>query len=187
MRIAVSGTHCSGKSTLIEDFLTAHREYLHEPEPYEWLQELYGEASPQEPGIDDFYRQLELSVERLRTYERGASVIAERSPVDFLAYILAVIDLGREGRDCAAVASAAELAATGLASVDLMVVLPLIDQDRIVVPEAEDVELREAMNDRLLDLVAVDEYSLFASGKPRVIEIHGTRSQRLRQLEQAMH
>lgn len=186
VRIAVSGTHCSGKSTLIDDFLAAHREYVHEPEPYEWLQEVYGEASAQEPSVDGFHRQLEISVERLRTYDQGASVIAERSPLDFLAYIQAMIDLGRAGRDCAAVASAAELAAMGLANVDLIVLLPLSDRDGIDAPEDEDEELREAMNERLLDLVAVDEYSLFVGGKPRVIEIHGTRSQRLRQLEHAM-
>ncbi|HEX7830976.1 MAG TPA: hypothetical protein VF787_15075, partial [Thermoanaerobaculia bacterium] len=62
MRIAISGTHGSGKSTLIDDFLHAHRDYAHEPEPYEWLDE------PAEPDAESFYRQLELSVERLRRY-----------------------------------------------------------------------------------------------------------------------
>ena len=33
MRIAVAGTHASGKSTLIADFLATHPEYAHEPEP----------------------------------------------------------------------------------------------------------------------------------------------------------
>ena len=34
MRIAVTGTHGSGKTTLIEDFLERHPRYEHEPEPY---------------------------------------------------------------------------------------------------------------------------------------------------------
>ncbi|HEV3486499.1 MAG TPA: hypothetical protein VG106_13905, partial [Vicinamibacterales bacterium] len=85
MRIAVSGTHCSGKTTLVEDFLAIHRDYAHEPEPYEWLTELHGEGTPDVPGVDDFYRQLEISVDRLGTHDRGAKVIAERSPIDFLA------------------------------------------------------------------------------------------------------
>jgi hypothetical protein len=33
MRIAVAGTHASGKSTHIADFLATHPEYAHEPEP----------------------------------------------------------------------------------------------------------------------------------------------------------
>lgn len=186
MRIAVSGTHCSGKSTLVEDFVAAHPEYLHEPEPYEWLQELYGEVSAEEPTVDDFYRQLELSVDRLRRYGPDANVIAERSPLDFLAYLQATIDLGRAGRDCALIASTAELAAAGLAHVDLVVLLPLNDTDQIVAPEEENLELRDAMNERLLDIVASDPYSLLGNGQPRVIEVQGTRGHRLRQLEQAV-
>src|SRR5688572_1363139 len=32
VRIAISGTHCSGKTTLVADFIVAHRDYVHEPE-----------------------------------------------------------------------------------------------------------------------------------------------------------
>jgi hypothetical protein len=41
MRLAISGTHCSGKTTLVEAFLLAHSEYIHEPEPYEQMQESF--------------------------------------------------------------------------------------------------------------------------------------------------
>lgn len=180
MRIAISGTHGSGKTTLVEDFLAAHGEYLHEPEPYEWL-----EAVAAEPDADDFWRQLELSVERLGSYAAGTKVIAERSPVDFLAYLLALADLGRSGRDCARIAAAGELVAEGMAHIDLLVVLPL--SDGIDVPEEEDAALREAMNERLLDLITADDYALFGSGSPRVVEIQGSRDRRLRLLEQAVN
>jgi predicted nucleotidyltransferase len=181
MRIAISGTHGSGKTTLAEDFLAAHGDYLHEPEPYEWLEDVAAE-----PDADDFWRQLELSVERLGSYARGTNVIAERSPVDFLAYLLALTDLGRAGRDCARIASAAELAADGMAHIDLLVVLPLNDRDGILVPDSEDTALREAMNDRLLDIITADDYALFGTGSPRVVEIQGSRDRRLRLLEQAV-
>lgn len=183
MRIAVSGTHCSGKSTLIEDFIAVHRDYLHEPEPYEWLN---GEFVSDEPTTDDFLRQLEISVEHLRAFEPGANVIAERSPIDFLAYLLALTDLGRTGRDCEMIATAAELAATGLAHLDLLVVLPLNARDGIVALESEDLELREAMNDHLLDIISTDPYAFFGNAAPRIIEIHGTRDRRLRMLDQSV-
>lgn len=177
MRIAVSGTHGSGKSTLVDDFLARHPEFIHEPEPYTWLEDV--EPFSDEPTADDFHRQLELSVERLTKYERGARVIAERSPIDFLAYLLALQDLGRAARDCERIAAAAELAATGMAHLDLLVVLPLHGT------EAEDPDLREAMHDRLLDLIATDEYALLTNG-PRILEISGTPPQRLRALEDAL-
>lgn len=186
VRIAISGTHCSGKTTLAEDFVAAHRDYLHEPEPYEWLADAYGEALSDEPTPDDFFRQLELSVERLGSYGPGSRVVAERSPVDFLAYMLALSDLGRAGRDCELVGSAAELVAAGIANVDLLVLLPLNRRDGIVVAEGEDAALRNAMNDRLVDIITADEYALFGSGSLRIIEIQGTRDQRLRLLERAV-
>src|SRR6202008_435507 len=90
MRIAISGTHGSGKTTLINDFLKAHPDFFHEPEPYTALVENYGEEFSAEPGGDDFYRQLNFSLERLGHYSPDANVIYERCPADFLAYILAL-------------------------------------------------------------------------------------------------
>jgi hypothetical protein len=71
MRVAISGTHGCGKSTLIDAFLLTHGEYVHEPEPYEALQEVYGEAFAAEPSAEDFYRQLEYLVGRLHEYPAG--------------------------------------------------------------------------------------------------------------------
>jgi hypothetical protein len=185
MRIAISGTHCSGKSTLVEQFLRLHRDYAHEPEPFEWLEQ-YGEEVAEEPDAESFFRQLEISVERLSGYAHGAHMIAERSPLDFLAYLQALDDLSRAGRDCELMASAVELAAAGMSRLDLLVILPLNDVDGIVAPEAEDLELREVMDDRLLDLIATDPYALFTRGTPRIVEIRGTSRQRLLALEQAV-
>lgn len=157
MRIALSGTHCTGKSTLAEDFVAAHPEYVHEPEPYEWLVELYGETP-------DFERQLEMSVERLCVYGPDANVIVERSPLDFLAYLRAT---GTHDP------ASEELAARGMEHVELLVVLPL--DGTIPPPADEDPELREAMNEHLLEIVTGWDI--------RTIELHGDRRQRLETLE----
>jgi hypothetical protein len=180
LRIAVSGTHGSGKSSLVTSFLAVHRDYIHEPEPYEWLVDLYGDAFSDEPTVDDFYRQLEISSERLSSYGVDANVIAERCPLDFVAYLLALEDLGRTGHDAGLIASAMELATVSISHVDLLVVLPLSDRDGIVVPESEDLDLRDAMNERLLELIATH------SGPPRIVEVSGTPRQRLQILEHAV-
>jgi hypothetical protein len=157
VRIALSGTHCTGKSTLAEDFVAAHPEYVHEPEPYEWLVEWYGERP-------DFERQLEFSVERWRGHARGANVIVERSPLDFLAYM-------RVGDG-----PLFELAARGMEHVDLLVLLPI---EEIEAPEDEDPELREAMHEQLLELVAAWD--------GRTLELHGDRRRRLEALERVAY
>jgi hypothetical protein len=185
VRIVISGTHCSGKSTLVSDFLAAHRDYVHEPEPWEWLVEVYNERMSEEPDGAGFQRQLEVSVERLQTYRLGARVIAERCPLDFLAYILALDDLGRDRHALQLVEEAVELARLGMEHVDRLIVLPLNDADGIEVPESEDPELRDAMNDRLLDLIATNDYDLLGASL-RVVEVQGGRTQRLAALERAI-
>ena len=161
MRIAVSGTHCSGKSTLIDLFLESHREYFREPEPYEWLADL-------EP---DFHQQLEFSVERLRSFNDQDQVIAERSPLDFLAYLLAL------GED---VSSFIETVRSTMEHIDLLVVLPLNDEDGIIAPDEEDLDLRDAMNEQLIGLIERDEFDLL------VVELTGTPAERLAALERAI-
>src|ERR1041385_2370394 len=126
MRIAVSGSHCSGKTTLVDDFLRRHAEYVHEPEPYEWLAEARGAAFSAELSAADVWQQLEISVERLSLHAPGSNVIAERSPVDFLAYLEALRTLGRENTS-RMLDAARELVSRGMEHVDLLVVLPLND------------------------------------------------------------
>lgn len=99
MRIAVSGTHCTGKTTLIEAFIAAHPDFDYEPEPYVALVEDYGEDFSSEPLIEDYLRQLEFYVERVGHYSASDKVIFERSPLDFLAYILALKILKRDALD----------------------------------------------------------------------------------------
>ena len=52
MRIAVSGTHFIGKSTLIEDFIKAHPDYKCEIEPYFKLQDDKLMELSLEPSLD---------------------------------------------------------------------------------------------------------------------------------------
>src|SRR5262249_16945177 len=90
MRIAVSGTHGVGKSTLIDEFLRGHPEFVHQPEPYTVLVEDLGEEFSAEPCVEDFRRQLEFNIDRLSQQSADENVIYERCPVDFLAYIHAL-------------------------------------------------------------------------------------------------
>ena len=182
MRIVVSGTHCSGKTTLAEDFLRRHPEYAHEPEPYEWLSEARGADFSAELTAADVWQQLEISVERLSRHGPGSNVIAERSPIDFLAYLEALSTLGREDTS-RMLDGARDLASRGMEQVDPLVVLPL--NDDIEAPEDEDPELRDAMNLALLEIIE-NEWDDLSSGQVRLAEITGTREERLDALESAL-
>jgi hypothetical protein len=186
MRIAVSGSHCCGKSTLIDEFLLAHPDFVLEPEPYSVLQEDYGESFAAEPSADDFHRQLEFSIERLRGYPPGERVIYERSPVDFLAYLLALKDLRRDAFASGLVEKALPVVTQAVRFLDLIVFLPIDDRDVILVPESEDPELRRAVDERLGDILVNGHFDVFRLHRPIVLEATGSTAERLKLLEGAI-
>lgn len=88
MRIVVSGTHASGKSTLVSDFALRHREFTVLPDPFDLVDE-----TSDRPSVALFAAQLRVSADRLDPEESDENLIAERGPIDFIAYLLALDDL----------------------------------------------------------------------------------------------
>lgn len=169
MRIAISGTHCIGKSTLIDEFLRAHPGFVHEPEPYTVLVEDLGEEFSEEPNVEDFQRQLEFNVERLKHHAREARVIYERCPIDFLAYIATL--------DTKSAESVLDQVIEGMQHLDVIVYLPL-DHNHVI--EAEYPKLRKAVDRRLSVIYNEDDYAIISASGIEVIEATGSTEQRLR-------
>ena len=176
MRIAVSGTHCTGKSTLIDEFLQAHPDFVHEPEPYTVLVEEFGEEFSDEPCVEDFYRQLQFNLDRLEQRPREARVIYERCPIDFLAYI--------DVLDSQAAQASVALVSDAIQNLNMIVYLPL--DPRIDVPDDEFPKLRESVDRRLSAIFREDEFGIISSCDVLVVEATGSTKQRLRILEQAL-
>lgn len=163
MRVAVTGTHGVGKSTLIEEFLRVHPEFEFEPEPYVVLVEDYGEEFSAEPCVEDFVRQLEFNLERVDQHAAGENVIYERCPLDFLAYLNA---LGTNSQ------TLTDRVSEAMQQLDLLVYLPLDDA-----PDTDEFpKLRKAMDQQLSELLTTANVT--------VVEATGTASQRLRAINQ---
>lgn len=173
MRIVVSGTHASGKSTLISDFALRHPEFTVLHDTFDLVDETSDAASP-----SLFVSQLRLAAERLASDEFAGDVIAERGPVDFVAYLLALEELDRVTLPPTLLERLIATTAAAMAHVDLLVVLPL--GGGITAGADEDLELRDAMNDALLDLV--DDPDVVGM-RARVVEIAGAPHERLAALE----
>ncbi|MFF2276025.1 hypothetical protein [Agromyces sp. NPDC058126] len=175
MRIVVSGTHASGKSTLISDFVLAHPEFAVLPDPFELIDETWDA-----PNTAMLTAQLRIAADRLLSDEHGERIIAERGPVDFLAYILALAEVTGRTSDDERIERAMAITADALRGVDVLVVLPLSAGDPIHVGHDEDLELREAMDRILLELI--DDPDLVGEHL-RVAEITGDPAARLAELE----
>ena len=171
MRLVVSGTHASGKSTLVSDVVLALRGYAELPDPFELVDE---DAEP--AGVESFVRQLVVAAERLVELPEGRDVVAERGPLDFLAYLEALTDLGRRSAGPDLLARLRATTAEAMVHVDLLVVLPLESPDGIRVPDEEDPQLRAAMDERLMELCEDDE---LVGSVGRVLEVSGAPEERL--------
>jgi len=177
MRIAISGTHCCGKSALIDAFLTTHPEFHHEPEAYEALV-VRGEEFSAEPSADDFVRQLAYSVNRLDQFRPGEHVIFERCPADYIAYLLALEELGRDPDAQLLKERSIKVAQRGMQNVDTVVFLRPDDR-RYEIPDDEDPVLRTTVDNYLEAILLNNELNLVDGNRPSVLEATGSTAERV--------
>ena len=87
MKIAITGAHRVGKTTLAEKLQEHLPGYTFKTEPYYELEES-GYIFSQRPDVDDFIKQFDLSIKQIT--KSGSNTIFDRCPIDILAYIHAV-------------------------------------------------------------------------------------------------
>ena len=169
MRIAFSGTHRTGKSTLLGQIAGQLPDHATVDEPYHLLEE-EGHETPDVPSLEDFEAQLERSLAALE--ESGTDVLFDRCPADALAYLLAHDDA--DGFDADAWRGRVREA---MATLDLVVFVPLERPDRIPLPAHEDRAFRQDVHEKLEELL-LDEggYDI------EVLCVEGDTASRVRQV-----
>jgi len=166
MRIAVSGSHRTGKSTLLADLAEQLPGYATIAEPYEILEE-EGYEFAQPPALEDYLRQRQRSIELLA--ERREDALFERCPLDFVAYALCSPDGASFEAD-----DYVDLIRPAVESLSLVVFVPVEEPDRIVLAASEDDELRRAVDEKMREIVVEDILGLDLE----VLEVSGTRARR---------
>ncbi|HEY0853445.1 MAG TPA: AAA family ATPase [Devosia sp.] len=177
MRIAVTGTHGSGKTTLVEDFLERHPGYEHEQEPYLALAQT-GIAFADGASLPDLEEQLTQSVALVLSHADEPDVIFDRCPLDYVGYLEVVAE--REGTEWEPSGKLLGRIEKALASLDLIVFVPLLQPDEIAVA-IEQPRLRKAVDQRLKRIIGDDVFDLRGT-QTRVVEITGSRAQRVERL-----
>lgn len=170
MRIAISGAHFTGKTTLVEGLSQALPKYATVEEPYRLLEE-EGYEFAEMPSIEDFELQLERSIVCLE--ESGENVIFDRCPADFLGYLLthSEAELFNLKKWLPRVHAAIE-------TLDLIVFVPVEERDRIPLPSSEDAGLRMEVDERLREILLDNEFDFDVE----VIEVTGAPHERVQRV-----
>ena len=171
MRIAVSGTHRAGKSTLVGDLAEALPGYRVVEEPYHLLEEEGFEFSDP-PVLEDWVEQLRRSIEELEA-DASPDLLLDRCPIDLLAYALT-----DEDRDAFDLDAWLPRVRESVSTIDLVVFVPLARPDRIPLGPGEDPELRAAVDRELTELLLEDSLGL----ELEVIRVEGSRKERVAQV-----
>jgi ERCC4-related helicase len=183
MRIAVSGTHFMGKSTLIEDFIHKHPQYRCEVEPYYQLQNQKEMELSLDPSMDSLIEQLDFSIEQLLKCANQQNIIFDRCPVDFLAYALCNLAQDSIPIHDSEVADRLDDIKEALNVLDLIVFLPISIKNSIEYTE-ENPAYRQAADKYFRKIYRNDICDILPRyNHPKIIEMTGDRLSRLKALE----
>jgi hypothetical protein len=170
MKIAISGAHCTGKTTLVEEMSQSLSDYTALEEPYYSLAAA-GYEFCGFPSLEDYEQQLEYSIDQILASEPDS--IFDRCPLDFLAYINVHKDSSSFDLDNWSI----KVQET-MGQIDLLIITPIENPDLIMCPDSEYPELRQKVNEELQDLA----YDYKSSSTFKVLEVNGTIESRLNQI-----
>ena len=194
MRIALTGSHSLGKSTVVNDWVAARDGYLREEEPYRALG-LFGpfeilfrdESTRLHNGIQLYY-----CIGRVHRYATSAAdVIFDRAPVDYLAYSQFTADCGTTDIDDEFVQSLVPAVRESLDHLDILAFVPGSERWPVAM-EADgirpvDLDYRDRVDAIFKEIYRDGRFGVLpAENAPLIIELVGPREQRLAQLQSAI-
>jgi len=187
MRIAVSGTHSVGKSTLVADIHAGFGDFVREEEPYRALRQVYPikfgkESTRYCNGIQCFY-----NISRVQQYRTSRDrVIFDRCPVDYIAYSLYTAHHKQTDIDDAFVESLVAPVRQALGFLDVVVFVPVSHKHPIHLEDDGirpiDRNYRWEVDRHFKRLYREGLYGLLSGEAMKLVEVTGSREERIDQL-----
>ena len=194
MRIAISGSHSLGKSTVVNDWVAKNPGFTREEEPYRALS-LHGpyeilfrdQSTKLHNGIQLYY-----NISRVHRYCASSDdVIFDRAPVDYIAYSQYTANQGSSDINDAFVESMIPAVRESLDRLDILAFVPK-SQVGPVEMQADgirpiDHEYRDEVDAIFKQIYREGRFGVMPQkNPPHFIELFGARQQRLDQLQQAI-
>ena len=192
MRIAISGSHSLGKSTLVQDWIASNPQCIHEEEPYRALRDNYEIEFRQKSNRLHNGIQLYYNVGRVMRYHRSTdNVIFDRAPVDYIAYSQYTANHGTTDIDDAFVESMVPVVREALERLDILVFLPITDQWQVAMEDdgirPVDHPYREEVDTLFKEIYRNGRFEVTRTGHPpRLVELWGPPEERVKKLAQVV-
>jgi hypothetical protein len=153
-----------------------------EAEAYEILADDIDFASPDTPTADGLEALLRYTVAAVGAHPAGATVVSERSPVDYLAYAAASRRVWDPGTVEDFLMKCVPIVRGSLRHLDIIVLLPVSRRGPIEGRAGEDDKFRKRVDRRLRSALIDDDYDLFEDGLPKVVALPPDPGQQLAEL-----
>jgi hypothetical protein len=187
MRIAISGTANTGKTTLIKHFLSTWSQYKTPDKTYRDILKENKLNHSTKSTVKTQFSILDFMVNQLKTYTKNDKVIYDRCPLDNLVYSLWCNEKGVEGFDSDFIRMTAYLTRESMRDLDIIFLLKYDDTIPIVDDGVREVDVNfiqeidalfSAMHDQYANNIQLDKF-FPKDDSPAIIELPTDMSERI--------
>jgi hypothetical protein len=192
MRLAISGSACQGKSTLVNDILKKWPSYKRSDESYRKVLKEENLKINKQVNKESQWRILNCLVDDILKTSKNDNVIFDRCPLDNLIYSVWSEDKQTSDIDKAFIDKCIPLVQESMRSIDIIFFLPITKVAPVEIKIKEDREIDAAFIQEIDHIFKAITYNLMIHGqcpfmakddRPPIIEIFGNPEQRVEMLK----
>lgn len=192
MRIAIVGSACQGKSTLINDFLKTWPSYKRSNESYRKLLKEEKIKINKEVDQDGQWKILNCLINDLQQTEKGDKIIFDRCPLDNIIYSLWAEDKQTSDIDKDFIKKCIPLVQESMKAIDIVFFLPITKVAPVPIEKKKNREVDEAYIKEIDNIFKVISHNYTRNGicpflanddRPPIIEIFGSPEERIEMIK----
>ena len=192
MRIAISGTACQGKTTLIKDFLGQWPNYVTPKKTYRDIIKENDLDHSSKTNKKTQWEILNFMIEEQQKYRTGENVIFDRCPLDNLVYSIWAAEQPDNGIDDKFVSKCIPLVRESFRNLDIIFFTPITKVAPVKIEEDDlrdtDSEIIESIDNIFKAVHREHEHNpkttfFITDDKPAIIEVFGDRRERIQILK----
>jgi hypothetical protein len=192
MRIAICGSACQGKTTLVNDFIKQWPKYKRSEESYRKVIKKENLKLNKEVDQDGQWKILNCLIDDIQKTEKGDNVIFDRCPLDNLVYSLWSEEKQSSDIDKKFIEKCIPLVQESMRAIDIIFFIPITRAAPVKIELKNTREIDEEYIKEIDNIFKVISHTMAATGvcpfmtkddRPPIIEIFGNPEQRVEMIK----